>query len=1426
MRLTNLVTASSLLISAASISAASPADHVVPFIGTTNFGATNPGAVLPNGLMSVSPFNVTGSDTNRYDKDARWWSTPYEYTNSFFTGFSHVNLSGVGCPEAGSILTIATSGDLEPDYRKYGRAYTDETAHPGYYALTLPDYGIRAEATATERTSRERFTFTAGGTGNVLVNLGQALSNESGASVNRVSDTEIEGSKLLGTFCYNPGAVFPIYFVARVNRVPSSAGYWKMQPEMTGVEAEWTPDNGKYKIYTDYGRELSGDDIGYWFTFDGLQPGESVELSIGVSFTSIENARANLNAEQPSKADFASLSKAATSRWNEDLGKIAVDGGTDDQLKVFYTALYHSLIHPSVISDVNGDYPMMENPGTGNSKSPRYTVFSLWDTYRNLHQLLTLVYPDRQTDMLRTMTAMYDEWGWLPKWELFGRETFTMEGDPATCVIVDSWRKGLKKFDIDKAYKAMVKSATTPGESNAMRPDIDPYAARGYIPVGHYAGDLSGDNSVSHALEYYVADAALAWLARERGDIELADSLSRRSLGYRHYYSPEYGTLRPINADGTFVSPFNPRGGENFSNAVGFHEGSAWNYSFAVPHDVEGLIALNGGPAAFTAKLQKVFDEGLYDPANEPDIAYPYLFSRIPGEEWRTQREVARLLREHYTTRPDGIPGNDDCGTMSAWAVFSMLGLYPDAPGEPFYTLTSPTFDHAKVTLPSGSLTVTAERDAPGAIYISEVTLDGKPLDSLRIAHSAITSKGHHKLHYKLVSRPIDHVDPLIGTGDHGHVFVGANVPFGMVQLGPTSFPETWDWCSGYHQSDSTVIGFSHTHLSGTGIGDLFDVTIRPVTSRPAGYTRSDAVDMALRHDEVARPGFYSVPLSSGILAEMTASTRVGLSRYTFPDTVSQQRLVIDLANGGCWDKVTESGLEAKPDGTLTGWRRSSGWAKDQKVYFAIQFSRGGFSHEKVSDHHYLVSFPGNDAPLMVKVGISPVSVDGAVANLSEIPDWNFSRVRAEATAAWEKELGKVKVEGGTPEDMRTFYTALYHTHFFPATFSDVNSDRPAYTIYSLWDTYRAEMPLLSILQPERYPQMINSMLDIFDRQGRLPVWHLWGNETDCMVGNPGIIPVADAVVKKIPGVDPERALNAMLVTAADTARGGGLRQRHGFIPCDSFPEAIAFDMEYAIADGAIARAAEAIGNYAGVARVIPYFTQRSRSWRKYFDRSTGFVRGKMADGSWRTPFDPNFAQHRANDYCEGNAWQYTWLAPQDVDGLVESFGSREATLAALDSLFVAPMIVTGDDASPDISGLIGQYAHGNEPVHHVIYLYSILGEPDKAADRVRQTLAELYTDKPAGLSGNEDAGQMSAWYVLSSLGFYQPEPASGRYWFGYPKWSRATIEVPGGQMVLEKQGEGHHIASVSLNGKKLDRHYITHEELIAGGNIVFHMKE
>ncbi len=747
-----LSAAVALLISGAASHAADSADYaklVNPFIGTTNFGTTNPGAVVPNGMMSVVPFNVMGSADNVYDKDARWWSTPYEYHNKFFTGYAHVTLSGVGCPELGSLLTMATTGTLEPDYKKYGSPYEKETAMPGYYSNKLSKYDITTEVTATKRSSAERYTFP-GGEGNILINLGEGLTNESGASVRRISDTEIEGSKLLGTFCYNPQKVFPIYFVMRVSKKPDNSGYWKMQPEMTGVEAEWTPDDGTYKIYTQYGRELSGDDIGYFFSYENLKPGEQVEVRMGVSFVSIANARENLEKEQASLT-FDEIRAKAYDTWNADLGRIRVKGGTDKQKEVFYTALYHALIHPNVLSDVNGQYPLMESFGDGRMSDghERYTVFSLWDTYRNLHQLMTLVYPERQIEMVRSMIDMSKEWGWLPKWELYGRETFTMEGDPAIPVIIDTWRKGLTDFDMDAAYEAMKKSATTPGASNPMRPDIDPYIEKGYVPLGTHAGDNSGDNSVSHALEYYVADNALAWLAEQRGDKEFAKELRKRALGYKNYYSKESGTLRPLNQDGSFLTPFNPRQGENFEPVPGFHEGSAWNYTFFVPHDVDGLAKLMGGKKKFVDKLQMVMDEGLYDPANEPDIAYPYLFSRFKGEEWRTQKEVSRLLDKHFTTKPDGIPGNDDTGTMSAWAIFSMIGFYPDCPGEPFYTLTSPVFDAVEIDTPQGTLTIETERESPEAIYIDGMQLGGKQLKSYRISHSDLINGKNLKFNLK-----------------------------------------------------------------------------------------------------------------------------------------------------------------------------------------------------------------------------------------------------------------------------------------------------------------------------------------------------------------------------------------------------------------------------------------------------------------------------------------------------------------------------------------------------------------------------------------------------------------------------------------------------------------------------------------------------
>jgi predicted alpha-1,2-mannosidase len=461
-----------------------------------------------------------------------------------------------------------------------------------------------------------------------------------------------------------------------------------------------------------------------------------------VSFVSVDNARENLDAEQRGFS-FDEVRAQADSTWNSYLGRIRVEGGSDDEKTVFYTALYHTLLHPNVLSDVNGEYPLMEYRQPGPSRGvgrvekghERYTVFSLWDTYRNLHQLITLLWPEEQLDMVRSMIDMYREWGWMPKWELFGRETWTMEGDPAVCVIADTWLRGLRDFDIATAYEAFLKSADTPGAANLMRPDNDPYLRDGSIPLNFFAADFSGDNSVSHALEYYVADYALSRLAEDLGHPEDAQRFRARSLGYRNYYSPEYKCLRPLNADGTFLTPFNPEDGADFSNAPGFHEGSAWNYTFAVPHDVAGYARLQGGTKAFVKNLRHVFDQGLYDPANEPDIVYPYLFSRFKGYEKNTWELVEGILRDHYRNAPDGIPGNDDTGTMSAWAVFSMLGFYPDCPGEPSFTLTRPTFSSAVITLPDGHR-LTIRRASASA---TRALLDGRSR-GYRIPHAALSS--------------------------------------------------------------------------------------------------------------------------------------------------------------------------------------------------------------------------------------------------------------------------------------------------------------------------------------------------------------------------------------------------------------------------------------------------------------------------------------------------------------------------------------------------------------------------------------------------------------------------------------------------------------------------------------------------------------
>ena len=727
-----------LLCGSLLVSAQQPVDEVNPFIGTSNYGTTNPGAVCPQGMMSVVPFNVMGSDLNRFDKDKQWWSTPYSADNRFFTGFAHGSLSGVGCPELGSLLLMPTQGALNVDYKEYGSEYKDEVASPGYYATRLTKYGILAEATATMRTGLSRFTFPKGES-HILLHLGEGLTNESGATVRFVNDTEIEGSKLLGTFCYNPTAVFPVYFVMKLSKAPTKRGYWKKQRPMT-AEAAWDADAGKYKIYGSYTREMSGDDIGVWFDYD-TEENESISVKVGISYVSIENARKNMEAEQPG-FDFDKVRTAAREMWNKDLSRVEIEGGSKDERTIFYTGLYHLLIHPNILQDVNGEYPQMESLQVGHTKGNRYTVFSLWDTYRNVSTLMTLLYPDRQIDIIRTMIDMYKENGWLPKWELYGRETFTMEGDPSIPYIVDAYMRGLRDYDVNLAYEAMRKGATTPGEFNLLRPDANDYFTRGYVPLREQY-----DNSVSHALEYYIADWNLSNFAQALGKKADAQLFYERSMGYKHYYSKEFKTLRPLLPDGSFYSPFDPKQGENFEPSPGFHEGNAWNYTFYVPHDIKGLAKLMGGDKAFVNHLQSVFDKGYYDPANEPDIAYPYLFSYFKGEEWRTQKLIRELLKSGYHNAPNGVPGNEDTGTMSAWAIFSMMGFYPACPGDVNYVLTSPTFDKVTIHLderfyPKGKLVIESKHDTPEAVYVKEVKAGDRKLKGFTLSHEQLVNAG------------------------------------------------------------------------------------------------------------------------------------------------------------------------------------------------------------------------------------------------------------------------------------------------------------------------------------------------------------------------------------------------------------------------------------------------------------------------------------------------------------------------------------------------------------------------------------------------------------------------------------------------------------------------------------------------------------
>lgn len=671
------------------------------------------------------------------------------------------------------------------------------------------------------------------------------------------------------------------------------------------------------------------------------------------------------------------------------------------------------------------------------------------------------------------------------------------------------------------------------------------------------------------------------------------------------------------------------------------------------------------------------------------------------------------------------------------------------------------------------------------------------------------------------------YVNQYVGTGGHGHTFMGANVPFGLVQLGPTEPTRGWDWCSGYYYDDDELIGFGHMHLSGTGIGCLGDVAFLPVKDFKQTSTR-------FKHEaEKVHPGYYSVQLTDpNVLVELTATERCGFHRYTFKDGAKAQ-LALDLSQCIGWDKLNDCLLTQESTTRLTGFRRSNGWAADRRIYFSIDFSQPVTVHRLDSMERVVVSVADNTKPLLVKVALSPVSIDKAKLNMqAEMAGWDFDATVKAADDAWNRELARIQIQTNDQTKKRVFYTAMYHLMTSCSKFNDVDreyrgadgkvhkADFTNYTTLSLWDTYRAAHPLMTVAFPEMQRDFAQTFLNIYKQQGRLPVWHLMGSETDCMVGNPGAIVLADLTMKGFVE-DKELALEALKATQMKDIRSLGLLKEHGYIPWNLEPEneTVAKALEYCAADDGVAKVAKLLGK----SDDYEYFFNRSRSYKKYYDPETRFMRAVGTDGKFRLPFNPFFAEHRTNDYTEGTAWQYTFLVPHDVKGLIQLFGSDKAFMSKLDSLFFVEGWA-GDNASPDMSGMTGQYAHGNEPSHHVIYMYNYAGRPDKAAPLLRKMLNEMYLDQPDGLSGNEDVGQMSAWYILSSVGLYQVDPVGGRFVIGSPLFDKATVNVGAGKTftVVAKNNSDRNIyvQSARLNGKALKNSYIDFNDIRHGGTL------
>ena len=1389
--------------------------HVRTEMGTVNTGGREGCRVSTGNLypMTARPWGFGGwTPQTRADGTSRWF---YDYNDERICGirFSRQPSPWIGDHAAWNFLPVTGEPAPEAKDRASWYSHKTETFGPDRYGVYLADFDVTAEVTPALHGAIARFTFPQSETPGLVVNP-----FKDGAAELSADGLSIVGFSVRNANHRGWGAPVKGRFAIRLS--------------CKAVSAKKLADGALY------------------VRFAPTKKGERMEMRVAMSF--ISDAQAAVNLAETEGKTFDALAAEARAEWNERLGRIRVTSDDVARLQTFYTCFYRTMLFPLAVWEKTADGQIVHwSPSTGETRPGHYYAGTgFWDTFRALFPLLNFLAPEMNAKMMEGLENCWKECGWLPEWSSPGLSN-CMIGNNSASVVADAWLAGVRgNFDINELWKAVVHGANNahPTMSAVGRCGVEHYNAKGYVPR-----DVGIRESAARTLEYAYDDWCIAELGQAIGrPAEEVALYRKRSGNWRNVFDPVRKIAVGRNADGSFNPAFNP-----YSWGGDFTEGCAYHYTWSVFQDVPGLCEAMGGKKAFEGRLDEIFalppvaecsyykvvihearemqimNFGQYAHGNQPIQHMVYLYDWC--DAWpKAQRWAREVMDRLYRPTPDGYCGDEDNGQTSAWYVWSALGMYPVCPASGEYALGAPLFDAVDVTLPSGkTLAIRAPGAAAGATF-DTVSLAGADRTRPFVRRADLARGGT----LAFGRTPAAYVDPFIGTLGNAHCFPNACVPFGLVQAGPASGTAEWKYTGGYQYDDAKLYGFVQDAISGTGVCDLGDVLVQPF----CGSFDEGSDFRFAKSQEAAKAGYYTVTYADcGVTTEVTASPHAAIYRIAGGKGL---KLLVDqhwgTVNKGRLERhVLESETDFPDDFTLTGHNHNSMWV-DRHYYFAMKFSRKVTGktllkprtpHEKGARH--VLEFAPGEGPLYVKIALSATSREAALANLAaEMPDFDFDARRADAVRRWNDFLGRAEVVEGTEDEKTTFYTSLYHLGISPNDIADVGA--PAdYGTLSLWDTFRAAHPLYTILCPERVTDFVASMMRDYELNGFLPIWTLWDKDNQCMIGTHSVPVLVDAYLKGF-AYDWEKVYAAVRNTLREKhpnrrKEGWETIDRYGYFPFDQLKgEGVSRLLECAYDDWCAARLAEKLG---GREADVKFFDRRAQNYRNVFDKSILLVRGKDSQGRWREPYDPIRLGHgatTANDFTEGNGWQYTWHVMHDPEGLVSLFGGKQPFATQLEKLFTMRTTTEGDGFVLDVTGLIGQYAHGNEPSHHTIYFFQYADRGDLTAKYVREVCDRFYLNKPDGLSGNDDCGQMSAWYVFSAMGFYPFNPCGGDYVLGAPQIPAVKLNLANGRtftvFARNLTKENKYVKSVRLNGRPLAGFILRHADILKGGTLEFEM--